>query len=143
MFCTDNPMTRGDTATFLSRAFRYQPATKDYFTDDAGLAAEPHINRIAEAGISGGCAAQRFCPSARTSHGTAAALLARALALPPATKDWFDDDDGVKFEADLNRIAEAGIWAGCGVRRSCPTTSVTRGRFSAWLFAALGPDPLT
>lgn len=142
MFCTDNPMTRDVTATFLSRALRFPPATRDYFTDDAGTSAEPHINRIAEAGITGGCAAHRFCPSGRTSNGIAAAFLARALALPPATQDWFDDDNGTKFEADLNRIAEAGIWAGCGVRRSCPNADATRGRFMAWLFAALGPDPI-
>ena len=39
-------------------------------------------------------------------------MLARALDLPPATQDWFDDDDGSAFEADINRLAEAGIIVG-------------------------------
>ena len=146
MFCTANPMTRADTATFLSRAFRYPPAAKDYFTDDAGSGAEPYINRIAEAGITGGCAVSRFCPSGRTSHGTAAAFLARALALPAPTQDWFDDDDGSKFEADLEAASpRRAVWAGCVVRRSCsrPRTLRPAGRFMAWLFAALGPDAIT
>ena len=68
-----------------------------------------------------------------------ARLLSRALALPPATQDYYDDDNGTTFEDDLNRLAEAGISSGCGVRRSCPSNVVTRGQMVAMLHRALAP----
>lgn len=36
-------------------------------------------------------------------------------------------DDGDPHEADIDAVSEAGIMAGCGERRFCPTVSVTRG----------------
>ena len=36
MFCTNNPMTRGEAAGFISRGFQYPAASKDYFSDDNG-----------------------------------------------------------------------------------------------------------
>jgi hypothetical protein len=43
-----------------------------------------------------------------------ASFLARALNLPAATADFFTDDAGSIHEADINRIAEAGITTGLG-----------------------------
>jgi hypothetical protein len=139
MFCTNNPMTRGHVATFLARAFHYPAATKDYFTDDKGNTHEANINRIAEAGITSGCSATKFCPGKRATHAQVASMLARALDLPPATQDWFDDDDGLTFEADINRLAEAGISSGCGERAFCPAQEVSRGQLVALLHRSLAP----
>ena len=140
MFCTNNPMTRSDAAAFISRAFQYPAASRDYFSDDNTDANEAHINRIAEAGLTSGCDPGKYCPTKRTSQGQVARLLSRALALPPATQDFYDDDNGTTFEEDLNRLAEAGISSGCGERRSCPGNVVTRGQMVAMLHRAIEPS---
>ncbi len=139
MFCTNNPATRGAAATYVSRAFHYPAATADHFPDDAGDYNEPGINQVAEAGIATACSAGRFCPIAPITKAQFAGLLARALALPAATQDFFDDDTGTTFEADINRLAEAGIMAGCGVRTFCIKQAVTRGQVMALLHRALVP----
>jgi hypothetical protein len=139
MFCTNNPMTRGQVATFLARAFQYPTATRDYFTDDNGTAHEGNINRIAEAGLTSGCSATKYCPGKRATRAQVASMLARALDLPAATQDWFDDDDGTSAEDDINRLAEAGISSGCGDRTFCPSQEVSRGQLVALLHRSLDP----
>jgi hypothetical protein len=137
MFCTNNPTTRAEAATFVSRAFQVPAATADYFTDDAGHASEADINRVAQAGIASRCAPARFCPDRRITRAQVASMLARALALPAATQDFFDDDNGTQFEGDINRLTEAGVSSGCGARTFCPAQQVTRGELMALLHRAL------
>ncbi|MET1231794.1 MAG: S-layer homology domain-containing protein [Candidatus Limnocylindrales bacterium] len=137
MFCTNNPVTRGESATFLARAFHYPDAAADYFTDDTGDPNEGNINRIAEAGIAPPCADGRFCPSTRLTRAQIAHMLALALVLPAATQDYFDDDNGTLFEDGINALAEAGIAAGCGERLYCPGGDVTRGQLMDLLYRAM------
>jgi hypothetical protein len=111
-------------------------ATADYFDDDDGLTHEAAINSIAEAGITGGCAPRRFCRDAPVSRAQMAAFLVRALDVPPATKDWFSDDDGSTLEASINAMAEAGLTAGCGDGAFCPNRAVTREQMAAFLVRA-------
>jgi hypothetical protein len=141
MFCTNNPLTRGLTATFVARAFAYPAATLDYFTDDGNSAYEADINRIAEAGIAPRCAPGKYCPDKPMTRGLIAYVLDKALDLPEATQDYFDDDAGSNVEGSINRLAEAGITTGCGVRRYCPSSSVTRGQLMRLLHRSLVPAP--
>ena len=67
-----------------------------------------------------------------------ASLLARALHLPDAAGDTFRDDDGSSHEADIERIAAAGITRGCGPQRFCPLDPATRGQMAAFLHRAQG-----
>ncbi len=136
LFCPRGLVTRAQMASFIARALELPAATDDHFADDAGTH-EEDINRLFEAGITNGCAADRFCPDRTLSRMEMASLLARALELPAATMDWFDDDDGRTHEDNINRLAEAGITGGCGVRRFCPTRSVTREEMAAFLYRAL------
>jgi hypothetical protein len=62
-----------------------------------------------------------------------ATFLARALGLPATDTDYFDDDDGTTHEADINKIAEAGISSGCGGGAYCPTRNVSRGEMATFL----------
>jgi hypothetical protein len=66
-----------------------------------------------------------------------ASFLARAMALPAATTDYFADDAGSIHEADINRIAEARITLGCGAAAYCPGTIVSREQMAAFLHRAL------
>ena len=79
-FCPGDAVTRGQMASFLARALALPAAGGDHFTDDAGTAHEDAINRIAEAGITSGCTATRFCPNGIVNRQQMAAFLYRALA---------------------------------------------------------------
>ena len=123
-------------AMFLDRALALPAATVDYFDDDDGKTGEGSINALAKAKITGGCAPCRFCPTASVSRAQMAMFLDRALALPNATTDYFDDDDGKTGEGSINALALSKITGGCGPRRYCPTTSVTREQMAAFLYRA-------
>lgn len=49
----------------------------------------------------------------------------------------FADDDGSPFQADIERIYEAGITTGCDPDRFCPGDDVNRGQMAAFLNRAL------
>ena len=137
LFCPKGEVTRGQMASFIARARNLPAATSDHFTDDDGATHEDDINRIAEAGITSGCGPSAFCPQRTLTRAEMASFLARALDLPVATQDWFDDDDGRTHEANINRLAEAHVTSGCGTRRFCPTRTVTRDEMAAFLYRAL------
>jgi hypothetical protein len=132
-YCPTANVTRAQMAMFLDRVLALDPATQDYFTDDDGITGEASINRLAESGITGGCTATRFCPTANVTRAQMAMFLDRALDLPSATQDYFDDDDGITGEASINRLAESGITGGCGDDQYCPSANVTRGQMAAFL----------
>ena len=57
----------------------FRGATRDYFADDDQSAHQTDINRLAESGITSGCAPGSFCPAAGITRGQMAAFLHRAL----------------------------------------------------------------
>ena len=67
-----------------------------------------------------------------------ASLVARALDLPASPRDTFSDDDGSSHEADIERLAAAGITRGCSPTTFCPLRSVRRDEVAAFLHRALG-----
>ena len=70
---------RAQLASFLARALDLPATTTDYFTDDDGSVHEDAINRIADAGITTGCGAGRFCPDGIVIRQVLAAFLYRAF----------------------------------------------------------------
>jgi hypothetical protein len=73
-----------------------------------------------------------------------AAFLARALDLTDdGGGNTFTDDDGSVFEADIAKLAAAGITKGCNPPtndRFCPESNVTRGQMAAFLRRAAALD---
>ncbi|MCP4307374.1 MAG: hypothetical protein GY788_21385, partial [bacterium] len=133
-------------AAFLVRALDL-PAVSggDRFGDDDDSVFEADIERLAAAGITQGCnppVNDQFCPTGTVTRGQMAAFLVRALDLPAVSGgDRFGDDDDSVFEADIERLAAAGITAGCNPPvndQFCPTGTVTRGQMAAFLARALG-----
>ncbi len=137
-FCPRDTVTRGEMAAFVARAMDLPASPTDYFSDDNGTTHEANINRLAFAGIVAGCGDGKYCPNKTMTRGQMASILARALALPTTSVDYFDDDDGKDHEGDINRLAEAGITGGCGPRQFCPTAGVTREQMAAFLRRAFG-----
>ena len=139
-FCPDGAVTRGQLATFLSRALDLPAATTDHFDDDDGTAHEDAINRAADAGIVQGVGERTYRSDAPVSRAASASMLVRALDLDAATRDHFGDDDGSTHEAATNALAERGITQGCSAdgTRFCPTLTLTRGQMASLLVRALG-----
>ena len=133
LYCPKAVVTRGQMAAFLARAFTLPPTSRDFFSDDETSIFEGDINRLAASGITGGCGGTRFCPGGSVTRGQMAAFLARALHLPAASRDYFTDDETSIFEADINRLAAAGITGGCGGTRFCPNSVVTRDQMAAFI----------
>jgi len=116
------------------------------FDDISGSVHYDDIVYIADLGITKGCnppVNSLFCPDSTVSRGQMAAFLVRALGLTDgAATDQFTDDDGSVFEADINKLAAAGITKGCNSDGTlfCPTDSVSRGEMAAFLVRAYGYD---
>jgi S-layer homology domain len=136
-FCPTASVTRGQMAAFLNRALNLPATSTDFFADDDASMFEGDINRLAAAGITGGCAAGRFCPDAEVTREQMASFLVRALDLPGSTVDRFTDDETSIHEGDINRLAAAGITGGCTATNFCPRADVTRGQMAAFLYRAL------
>jgi hypothetical protein len=82
-YCPNDPVLREQMAAFLVRAYGYLETSDDRFVDDEGSALESEINRMAAAGITTGCAADRFCPANPVLRDQMASFLARAENLAP------------------------------------------------------------
>lgn len=115
------------------------------FIDDNGNVHEGYIEAIAAEKITLGCNPplnNEYCPGDPVTRGQMAAFLVRALGLTDdGGRDWFTDDDGSAFEADINKLATAGITRGCNPPandRFCPDGRVTREQMAAFLVRAYG-----
>ena len=127
-------------AAFLVRALDLPGSSTNYFADDNDSVFEANINALAASGITKGCAATRFCPNDYVTRGQMAAFLDRALHLPAAPGDRFDDDDNSIFEASIDRLAGSGITSGCNPPANtnfCAFDRVTRGQMASFLSRAL------
>ncbi len=86
-YCPDDPVTRGQMASFLVRAFGlddpiYAPADPDPFTDDDGSVHEANIAILAGLGVTNGCDAADptlFCPTEPVTRGQIASFIERTL----------------------------------------------------------------
>lgn len=139
-YCPAAPVTRGQMATFLSRALGQPSTDADYFDDDDVSIHEDGINRLAVAGIARGCTGTEFCPRDPVTRAQMAAFISRALDLPAAGVDVFDDDDGDLHEAAINALAARDITSGCDPARPelfCPHETVNRAQMAAFLVRML------
>jgi hypothetical protein len=109
------------------------------FTDDNGNLHEGYIEAINAAGITAGCdeSGNLYCPDGVVTRGQMASFLARALDLPPAELDYFDDDAGSPHEENINAIAAAGITLGISEGVFDPGGVVPRDQMASFLARAI------
>ena len=140
-FCPDSYVTRGQMAKFLVRMLGLSAGGSVDFSDDDDSVFEADIEKLAASGITKGCgpaSANTFCPDSRVTRGMMAAFLVRALNLTETGSVDFVDDNGSIFEADIEKLAAAGITQGCGsADRFCPNDPVTRGMMAAFIVRSL------
>ncbi|MEE2767724.1 MAG: S-layer homology domain-containing protein [Actinomycetota bacterium] len=80
-FCPDSPVSRGEMAAFLVRAFGLVGDGGNTFTDDDGSFFESDIAALEASRVTSGCGPGLFCPTRSVSRQEMAAFLIRALAL--------------------------------------------------------------
>lgn len=102
------------------------------------------VSDFATRGLTSGCTenGNRYCPDRDLSRGEMAAFIDRALGLPDTSRDFFDDDDDSIFEANINRLAAAGITDGCNPPandRYCPDDDISRGQMAKFLDRGFEP----
>ena len=120
------------------------PPGRGRFVDDDSSIFEVDIEWMADQGITKGCNPplnDRFCPNDPVTRGQIAAFLVRGLDLTDRLDNPFSDDDRSIFEADIEKLAAAGITRGCNPPvndRFCPDDPVTRGQMAAFLVRAVG-----
>jgi uncharacterized protein YkwD len=142
-FCPANHVTRGEMAAFLVRALGLTDRGSVDFADDNSSIFEADIEKLATAGITRGCnppANTNFCPDSKVTRETMAAFLVRALRLTNQGSVDFVDDNGSMFEADIEKLATAGITRGCNPPtndRFCPNDYVTRETMAAFIMRAV------
>lgn len=78
-FCPKEAIKRGDIAVWLARAFHLESSGVDHFGDDNGQPYEWAVNALADAGLTEGCDADRYCADDVTSRGQMASFLSRAI----------------------------------------------------------------
>jgi hypothetical protein len=145
-FCPDDYVSRGQMAAFLHRALDdvLTPTGQVDFVDDDSSTFASDIEWLGGTGVTRGCnppVNDRYCPDEYVTRGQMAAFLVRALGYTDdGGGDLFVDDDGNIFEADIDKLATAGVTFGCNPPANtqyCPNDFVTRGQMAAFLQRAL------
>ncbi len=135
-------------AAFLIRAVEGEPAANycdgsSYFSDvSSGAWACPHIKRLSEMNITGGCGGGNYCPQGLVTRDQMAAFIVRAVEGEPAldycggVAPFMDVPPSAWSCRYIKRLAEIGVTQGCGNGNYCPYGTVTREQMAAFLARA-------
>ena len=144
MFCPTDPVQRWVMAVWLVRLLDGAdppPVNSTRFADvDGSLWWAPYVERLADLGVTGGCATSpaRFCPTKTVTRAQMASFLVRAFGLPSAPSAGFADVSGGVHAANIDALAASGITSGCRTQplRYCPTRNTTRAQMATFLTRA-------
>ena len=148
-FCPSEPLPRWVMAVWLVRVLDGtdpEPGGSGDFVDvGAGAWWAGHVDRLAELGITRGCATgpTRYCPSKAVTRGQMATFLKRAFGIEATRPGGFTDIAGNVHAGSIDALVAAEITAGCATdpARYCPSEAVTRGQMATFLARALGLVP--
>lgn len=135
-YCPLDSVTRGQMAAFLQRALGLPNGTGSTYSDTSKSIFAGAIQAMADAGIAEPCAAGKYCPNDPMTREMMAVFLTRALDLPASDVDRFTDDNGSRFEAEIQALALSGITVGCQDTKYCPNDPVTRQQMATFLMRA-------
>ncbi len=106
----------------------------------------PFIEKLAAAGVTGGCGTGAFCPDAYTTRAQMAVFLLRAkygdtYVPAPALGTVFADVAADDFAAAyIEALADEGVTGGCGGGNFCPNAFVTRAEMAVFLLRTMYGD---
>lgn len=134
-YCAARTVTRGQMATFLTRALDLPDSDERPFDDVPET--HPHadsIAAVARAEIARGDGSGRFDPDAPVRRDQMASLLAAALELDPRDEQPFPDVGTESVHAGaVAALAEAGIAQGSGDGTYRPALPIDRGQMASFL----------
>ena len=145
-FCPGDPLPRWVMAVWLVRILDggdpAQAAGTGFADVDRDAWWAPHVDRLAELGVTKGCGAEprRYCPDRAVNRAQMASFLVRAFALEPGPPAGFADlDEGDVHRANIDALAAVGVTEGCGADPPsyCPHRSTTRAQMSSFLHRAM------
>jgi hypothetical protein len=137
-YCPSDPASREQMASFLTRALDLEQMWWSPFKDvDSSTTHGRNIATIYRAGITKGCAPDRFCPQSLVTRAEMASFMARAFDVPPA-RSPFPDVNHQSTHADaIGGLAAAGISNGYSDGTYKPAQHVTRAEMALFLNRAL------
>ena len=140
--------TREQMAAFLIRAIEGDPDVGycngvDPLVDvDSGAWSCPHIKRLGELNITGGCGQGNSCPQGLVTCAQMAVFIVRALEGNPSANYCdgvapFNDIPASSWSCGhIKRLVELGVTQGCGNGNYCPDSEVNREQMAAFLARA-------
>ena len=149
LFCAGDPIPRRLAAVWLVRVVDGQDPERvsaSRFADvDASQWWAAHVERLAELGITVGCATEpaRYCPDEPVTRAQMASFIRRAFDLDSVVPVGFLDTEGNVHAAAIDALFRAGITKGCSTEplRFCPDRATTRGHMALFLHRTLSrPD---
>jgi hypothetical protein len=114
------------------------------FTDIGASPFRMNIIWMYHGGVTAGCTPTLYCPKGVVTREQMASFLVRFIdrylrpAIPLTSEDFFVDDDSSVHEGAINRLAAAGLAAGCAPGRFCPRTIVSRAEMASFLARTMG-----
>ena len=94
------------------------------------------VRTLLQLGITTGTSPSTYSPDDCVTRGQMAAFLVRTLNLPASSVDAFADDDGTRFESEINALAASGITTGTSDTTYSPDDCVTRHQMALFLVRA-------
>jgi hypothetical protein len=149
-FCPDSAVTREQMAVFLLTSkepagYVPPPCGTPRFADvPCSSPFARWINELAARGITGGCDANNYCPTAAVTREQMSVFLLSTFEgpgyTPPVctTPTFSDVPCSSPFARWVNELAARGITGGCSPGLFCPTSPVTRGQMSVFLATTFG-----
>ena len=114
------------------------PRTGFYDVPDSSIYAAA-VTWAADAGITGGCTPDRFCPGRPVTRAQTATFLWRHAGEPAAGGPQFDDVRAGTYYFDAVRwVRDEGITTGCGPTTFCPNGTTTRAQLVTFLWRHAG-----
>ncbi len=122
-------------------AFEGEPGVATFSDVPSNHWAYTYIERLYNAGITGGCSASplMYCPDATVTRAQMAIFILRGIdgstyTPPAATGTVFADVPIGSFAADwIEQLAVEGITSGCGNGNYCPDATITRAQMAIFL----------
>jgi len=141
MFSPDDPVTRGQMATFLHR-YVGEPtgSPANGFVDvPTGFFYSNAIDWLATSGITTGTSATTFSPEEPVTRAQMAAFLWRLEGKPSAPVATFSDVRGDRYYAPaVDWLFDRGITTGTSAGKFSPDEVVTRGQMATFLWRLAG-----
>ncbi len=137
-FSPDDPVTRGQAATFLWRMEGEPESPPHEFEDVVAAYQHAPVSWTADRGIAVGTTPATFSPDNAVTRGEFAAMLHRVAGRPPATTHPFTDVTKSWQQRPVAWMVAESITTGTGPTTFSPDNTITRGQLATFLYRYQG-----